>query len=72
MFGVFVAISSRSDIATQAHRSCQGLLGLFLLDVVYGMYNFCLISASFLLGLVIKQAQESLAAAMSLSDIITS
>ena len=29
MFGVFVAISSRSDIATQAHRSCQGLLGLF-------------------------------------------
>ena len=28
MFGVFVAISSRSDIATQAHRSCQRLLGL--------------------------------------------
>ena len=29
MFGVFVAISSRSDIAIQAHRSFQGLLGLF-------------------------------------------
>ena len=25
----FVATSSRSDNATQAHRSCQGLLGLF-------------------------------------------
>ena len=25
----FVAISSRSDNATQVHRSCQGLLGLF-------------------------------------------
>ena len=29
MFGVFVAISSRSDITTQSHHSCQGLLGLF-------------------------------------------
>ena len=26
----FVAISSRSDNTTQAHRSCQGLLGLFI------------------------------------------
>ena len=31
MFGVFEAISSRSDIANQAHRSCQGLLGLLSL-----------------------------------------
>ena len=29
MFEVFLAISSRSDNVTQAHRSCQGLLGLF-------------------------------------------
>ena len=66
MFGVFVAISSRSDIAIQAHRSCQGLLGLFLSPLPKN----CPMKLKYLQPM--KQAQESLAAAMSLSGNITS